>query len=481
MKEYEEPAAIVEEFRGWVLEQTSPDYRMYCLDNTERTIVLETDYCRGEVAFYPSNIVQLSVVNKLNDENLFYLHFQIHTLDHAKNLFEEMQGVVESLTTRPKTHILLSCSSGMTTGYFAEKMNQAAQLLNLSYEFSAAPYSNLYRMGCQSDAIFLAPQISYQVDAIREALQHSCVYSIPPRIFASYDVQQFLDFIEECLREKADTQNAAEFVPLSPRYQERIHHQILSIALIRQSEDRFAFTARLYDVHGAILYNEDIIKRRLSIDDICDVCDTAFAHHPDIHSVCLAMPGIIGNGRVTLKRLGLDHTDLVGILTKKYGKHFFVSNDANCIAMGYYASQDKVHSLSLLFQPLIGNLGGMGSIVNGQLIRGYRNVAGEVQYMSVTGGATASPLWETPEGARRLAAELISGVISILGPELILVSSRLLWDTEKLRAEILRYVPENYIPPLQYINNAREYMLLGATITCVHRMEEQERREANGQ
>lgn len=472
MTEYQENKELVRAFRDWVLTHKGDDYKTYALDNAEQAIVFETDYCRGEVAFYPYDIIQLSVVNKKSQENVFYLHFQMHTQEHARDLFSQMLEVVQSMTAKPRVRVLLCCTSGMTTGYFAEKMNQTAGLLDLDYTFAAVPYHSLYRTGGQYDAIFLAPQISYQLDTVRRALPHSLVNDIPSKMFAGYDVRQFLELIEKSLSEREENPARAAEVSPSPQSQEEIHHNILTIALVREGQNRFRFAVRLYGPQGVVLYNNDVIKHRLSMEDICDICDTAFIHNQDVHAVCIAMPGIITNGRVTLVSMGIEQMDVEGYLTQRYHRHFIVANDANCIALGYFSSQEQYHSMALLFQPVIGNVGGMGYIFRGQVIEGRNNVAGEIQYMPAADGRRAAQEWGTPEGARLLAGQILAAVISLNGPDLLLIASKLLSNIDKLREEIARYVPEDYLPEIRYIDTVREYMLLGAMITCVRSLKD---------
>ena len=161
---------LIDEFRQWVLTQTSPNYRMFVSEKDENVIVIETSYCRGEVTFFPMDIIQLYVLNLVTNRHVFYLHFQMHTLEHAMKLFDEMLECVKELTAKPPVRVLLSCTSGLTTGFFAQKLNESDQLLSLNYEFSAVSYGNLYQTASQYDIILLAPQISYIYDTAQKIL-----------------------------------------------------------------------------------------------------------------------------------------------------------------------------------------------------------------------------------------------------------------------------------------------------------------------
>ena len=99
---------LIQQFRQWVLTQTSSHYKLYINAKDENVIVIETSYCRGEVTFFPMDIIQLSVLNLVTDRHEFYLHFQMHTLEHAMKLFREIIHALPPLEMPSSSHPLLS-------------------------------------------------------------------------------------------------------------------------------------------------------------------------------------------------------------------------------------------------------------------------------------------------------------------------------------------------------------------------------------
>ncbi len=478
----ENKQSITEEFRAWVLDQTSPDYRLYIKENDPSTIVLESRSGRAEVTFFAQEIIQLSVFDFKADKHVFYLHFQIHSLEHACSLFEEMRQALLDLNDKPSARILLCCASGLTTGFFAEKLNETAALLSLDYDFHAEPYSELYQVGNQYDIVLIAPQIYYAYDDIKKILPEQIVLKIPAKIFASYDVSGLLEEITPYItgetteeKETSEDEWSQAGKPLLIKRDIEINVSMLAIAMINEDR-RFQYAYRIYGSSGQILMESDVLKPRLDLYDLIDICETALALFPDIEVIGLAIPGIIDEGRVTLASQGLENTDIVSLLTEKFGRKVVVENDANSIAIGYYASQDEYSSLSVLFQPHIGTSGGVGSIHNGQIITGFKHVAGEVQYLPMYRQSAedegADPMdvistWKTPESALKQATEIMATIICILGPELIVLSSHLIIHADTIAAMLEEYIPKKYIPEIVLINNIREYMLLGVTLTCI--------------
>ena len=200
----EKSVALLKEYREWCLSHRSSEYEISFYKDKYEHISVSTDYAEGTVAFYPLenfNIVEMSVVNKITTDAVFYLHFELKDMNHAKGLFEEMVSVVLKQKTSTVTKVLLCCSSGITTHYFLEKLKSASNLLNLDFEFSAVSYNNLYVKGYDNDVILLAPQIGFDYDKVKEILSNKIVRVIPTSIFGSYDVSGFLRFVRNTIDE----------------------------------------------------------------------------------------------------------------------------------------------------------------------------------------------------------------------------------------------------------------------------------------
>ncbi len=478
---------LFRQFYDWVLAQENPQYQLIEKKRKEKedhdTILLDTTDGEAEVGFYPMEIILLSVRNKHIDRHVFFLHFQIQSMEHAQELFQEMAEALLELKGQPEAKILLSCTSGLTTSFFAEKLNEAAKLLGLNYSFHAVSYDMLYQKAGQYDMVLLAPQIAYAYDQAKKILAHRHVLKIPPKIFASYHAAGLLDMIQPYLDNSKDTANETPKPEeksvrhgISPGWDKNtsppmrndieIRDTTLVIALIWENDDRFHFASRVYGKNQDILYNADTLKLKIDLKDLYDICDIALAKFPEIEVIGLSMPGIINNGQVTIYHLEIYDADVTGMLEKRYGKKVVLGNDANCIAAGYYATQTEYSSISLFFQPIIGLSGGVGSIYRGQLITGRRHVAGEVQYLPIFNDKEKAAMWRTPEGALRLTTETMASIISILGPDLILLASHMIFSTEGIRRELAKNIPECYLPDIKVIRGLREYMLTGMAAAC---------------
>lgn len=119
----------------------------------------------------------------------------------------------------------------------------------------------------------------------------------------------------------------------------------------------------------------------------------------------------------------------------------------------------------LLFQPI--SLGaGAGIIVDGKLISGAHNFAGEVLYLPLSLSQDKSELNSTPEGALELVSKTILSSMCIVDPQAIILFSDLITDTGELKKEIEKFVPKAFVPEIVKIEDVLEYILLGQMVLC---------------
>ncbi len=184
----------IEIFRKWVYFQVMNDPRLTLEEYDSRTYKIYYQKRVARFVIWPIGIVEEAVTE--GEELLFYLHYQFYNFYFATDLFHRM---IQKLTEvhEEKKSILLCCSGGMTTGYFAEKMNKYCQLNKLPYTIQAAPVYHLQDVYQKFDLILVAPQLRYKAAELMQQLQPVTVKCIEPTTFATYDCQALLDQIED--------------------------------------------------------------------------------------------------------------------------------------------------------------------------------------------------------------------------------------------------------------------------------------------
>lgn len=450
----------------WYHNQTSWQFQ-----RQDDNIIIDTPFGIGHINFYEDNIIELNVVDKQNQETCFFIHFQINGLHHALGLFKEMKECLKTMSVHHKTKVLLSCTSGLTTGYFAQKLQEGAQLLNKDLDFEAVAYSELFSVADKHDLILLAPQVSYMLSKVQEVLKHKTVLTLSSSLFGKYDVANTLAFIESELQKNSSKQND-ECNPLPIKQPLKKHGQILCLAFIIL-DVKVRLVSRLYGHNDTILEDYETYKSNISFSDVSDMIDYILLKHPDIELISLSLPGVVYNGSVTLEHYGLHHHNLMDYLRQRYQQKIVLNNDVNAIVMGFYASQDEYKSISFLLQTKIGGAGGVGHVHNGHLITGRHNVAGEIKYLPIAFSDNYENIKKTPEGALEWTAKYCVAITSMVAPEEIVIMNRLITSVDDVKAEMKKFLPEDFIPDIIQIESLKEYMLIGSIILGLKEIDKQ--------
>ena len=452
--------------REWLLIQNHESWLIQ--RDEDNNIIIDTRYGTGHILFYKNSIIELNVIDKQRQESCFFIHFQINGFHHALGLIKEMKECLESMSAHHKVKVLLSCTSGLTTGYFAQKLQEGAQLLGKDMEFRAVSYRELFDVAYDQELILLAPQVSYMQSKVQAVLKDKLVLTLNSTLFGKYDVANTFLFIEEEMK-KVQDKHLDQQNPLPIRYQLQKHGQILCLAFIIL-DVKVRMISRLYGQDDTILEDYETYKTNISFIDISDMIDYLLLKHPDIELISLSLPGVVYQGSVTLKNYGLHHHNLIDYLSQRYHQKIVLSNDVNATVMGFYASQDEYKSISFLLQTKIGGPGGVGHIHNGHLITGRHNVAGEIQYLPIAFSENYEKIKKTPEGAVEWTAKYCVAIASMVAPEQIVIMNRLVTSLDDVKAEMKKYLPEDFIPDLIQIGSLKEYMLIGAVILGLKEM-----------
>lgn len=169
-----------------------------------------------------------------------------------------------------------------------------------------------------------------------------------------------------------------------------------------------------------------------------------------IKIIGIGIPSIISNGIIIESDIhelkGMNIEDLVSINT---GIRTIVKNDMNFCAYGLYEYLDEKRDLCYLTFPKLSGPG-CGTMINGHLLEGKNNIAGEILYL---------PFFEyVKKRSSNITytyhniALCISCLYSIINPSLIILSGEEMerMDIDEIKKECLKYIPEEFIPEMIY-------------------------------
>lgn len=162
------------------------------------------DNYHASIYFHKENVIELSILDKYTQDNLFYLHFQMKDIkmaieninvffDYLQNNHVAESNVLPNITPlKDNLRILLSCTSGLTTSYFAYLLENYLNQGKNNVTVDAISYMELDNIQSDYDFILLAPQISYKYPQLREKYGKK-VFMIDSYDFATGNIKHVLD------------------------------------------------------------------------------------------------------------------------------------------------------------------------------------------------------------------------------------------------------------------------------------------------
>ena len=460
------------QFREWILQHQNERYEIWETDDASQSIMLTTPYGQAVISFreFDIDVIEFTIQAANTDELKFYLHFEMRDLEHAKELYDEMVQSLLHLEETHTLHVLLCCTSALTTSYFANNLQRTADTLNLDMVFHAVSFNKLMEVGPDYDIILMAPQIGYQLKSISMAFKDKKVIQIPVSIFAEYDCIRLIELIRNTIQEEKEYE-VPEELPSIHVFNNKKKLAVL-IVICEYNQKRIIY--RLVD-QGRIKKETTIIKAKYSLTDLEDLLDVELKREPDIDAVCISTPGVLDKGKLTFREPGIYNAEVLKTFTERYQKPFYFYNDANTMVVGFYALQDSYENISFYFHPRSARNSGVGHVINGKLHSGRNNIAGEMQYLANTLKFKYRPeeIVKTQEGFLNLVSRFLTAIISCVDPEAIAICCDMFSDTEDLRKELAKTFQEEFIPDLILVNDPTEYMFLGCIYLALQEMEEE--------
>lgn len=457
-------------FKQWLFSQKGP-YTLSAVD--ENHVHVDTEYGLGEVNFYhldnEPEIVELRVTCRKTNLTKFFLHFQPVQEAHSKDLFNEMVSALLALKYVQTTKVLLCCTAGMTTSFFAEKLNEAARMADMDCVFSAVSVQEVYASAKDYDVILVAPQVAYEQKRLQRSLSDKPVLNIPTALFAKYDAVGCLEYVRKEVEAyfQKKKENKSQCCTCCKK-----HTGKMLVIAVAPSHTEVQIRYRIYE-NGKITLDRKALKKTLSLQDLDDIVDVQICQNTGapFTALSIAVPGVIRDGKLDLPKT--NSINLQGNTENMLyiQKHFetcvqipvIIENNANCAAYGWYSNQEKYHNICLMSQPSGWLVGGQGIIVNGKLVRGAHGLAGEIKHI-LNQFQYERPLAINPysiDSIKEIIGKAILTNLVILDPEVIVIRNDMIVDTEEIREELKKYLPEENIPEIVRMEDFNEYVLAG--------------------
>ena len=183
---------------------------------------------------------------------------------------------------------------------------------------------------------------------------------------------------------------------------------------------------RVEDIGGNIKQNGFFREREITADTIITNIHKILKKESGINVIVVGVQGCVNNGIIEF----CDIEELRGInLAERIEKALkiptIVENDMNTIALGYSKANSDEKNVALLFFPK-GNTPAGGFIVDGKILRGTSNLAGELSYFPFSfNKSSQSAAFSDIEYATPIIHQLVIAAIVFLDPAQIVITGGL--------------------------------------------------------
>ncbi|MGL1893977.1 MAG: ROK family protein [Spirochaetaceae bacterium] len=232
----------------------------------------------------------------------------------------------------------------------------------------------------------------------------------------------------------------------------------IGVISVRNSGDKIYLYNSVNNLFKESIQSSQDEFSSLSYSDIEAVVTDMVRDYPKLEAVSIGIPGIVIDGYIDMCDVEeLSHIHLKQKLEEKFSLTIVVENDVNAAAIGYYTeSIDKeVESFVYIYFPHDGILGA-GIIINGKIIRGATNFAGEVGSLSLSYEyEKKKKIQDDMDTFLNYVSEIIVSVNAVLNPNEIIISwSKMEGDFMFLLAEkMLARGNKQHLPKLNSNNN----------------------------
>ena len=459
-------------YKEWVLSQDLADVSIQ--DNGESG-VLQAEGIDGWVNFYDMDgqvVVELRLEKKSDGSALYFLHFELEDMDRARQLYLEMASTLDTFLHKEVQHVLLCCTCGMTTTFFANKLNELAKEFDAGYDFCAKPIEEAIQEGASYVAILLAPQVGHRLREVRQAQPDVMVLELPASVFGSYDAYGALRLIMEAMQQKqltakSDLRFARDFdrtkSVLGISYVVRYDEPTVSYVVLDRGEER---------LHGTLVRN--MFDFEAAFDDLIVTLKLNGYPIESFDAVGIAVPAIVDNGPGVQHVKGQVHVDVADRMSERFGVPVYVDNNATAAAAGCYISQSEWDDLVFHAQAVGDPACDEGYVLDGRPRVGRGGFSGNMRYLAQSFALSMGvdeAAWRY-DGMRELTACYLASVICTVAPKAVFVWCDLLPDMGELRDELAKLVPQDAIPELIPVADYDGLTLMGELALCLQRLVE---------
>ena len=244
-------------------------------------------------------------------------------------------------------------------------------------------------------------------------------------------------------------------------------HSLIAGLYITIENGRYCINEAVANRIGEVLDQETIEHSSFSLELVDQIIDRLLKKHAAIKAVGIGIPGVVINGKVgdVCDIQELVDCPLEEILNAKYKVKFIVENDMNLIALGFYRIQGfkNLENVAVINFPK-DSCGGSGLIIDGHILKGKSNFAGEISYLPL--GVARNKLVEwmnQPDESLQMIVQTLVSIIAIINPATIALTGELV-HSDRMNDIIegcRKIIPGDHMPDIIYRQDIQDEYING--------------------
>lgn len=257
-------------------------------------------------------------------------------------------------------------------------------------------------------------------------------------------------------------------------YSYNAHFALVACIYISNENNDKKMRLAIVNLVGEVLKEETFQFKRIDYSVIELLISDVIAEFPLIKAVGIGIPGVVLQGVIGVCEIEeMVDVRLEQLLQEKYDIDIIIENDMNCSAFGIYKlSKEPLHSIVVMCF-LRHNYPGSGMIMNGQIVRGFSNFAGEISFLpySLTREEQFGHLHQE-ETFIPLAVKAITSMIAIFNPEQIVLTGGLcdVQQISMIMKECQKIIPHEHMPTLKVQEDIHNVYMKGLQLLTLEKL-----------
>ncbi|GAA0181751.1 ROK family protein [Clostridium sediminicola] len=261
----------------------------------------------------------------------------------------------------------------------------------------------------------------------------------------------------------------------SRRFVYNENYAYVAVIYARKEGNYNSLSCVVSNIIGVNVYETYIEHNDITIKELEHAVEMLLNIYPNIKVLGLGIPGVVSKGIVGICDFkNLSHIPIENHFSNKYKLLVVAENDLNCTAIGFYSkSQYKINeNLAYIYYPVDGNPGS-GIIINGEILWGQTNFAGEVSFLPLNISSKDkgniqknSPLFS------ELVAKTIVTINCIINPKSVVLSGYCFSEQiiESIKSFLCSLIPDAHIPEMIFEEDIHDSYINGLTSMALEKL-----------